>query len=309
MMDRREFIEQVAAWSAGALVAAPVFNVASVLAAETKPAKKSLLSVAKGKDYAELVANVLKPVGGIAAFVHRGDRVVVKPNMGWARTPEQAANTHPDVMKAIVQQCLDAGAKRVLVFDRTCNEQRQCYSKSGIQAAVESIGDSRAQCVFPDENRYVPVKIEKGKTLREFHFYKDALEAECDCYINVPIAKNHVLSKLTLGLKNVMGVLGGNRGAIHAKLPQSLADLNLVIRPKLTIIDATRILLRNGPSGGNLADVKVLDTLIASTDTVAADAYATTLFGMKPADIRPTVAAAKMGLGEMDLSKVKVVKA
>jgi uncharacterized protein (DUF362 family) len=309
MMDRREFIEQVAAWSAGALVAAPVFNVASVLAADAKRPSKSLLSVAKGKDYTELVARVLKPVGGIAAFVHRGDRVVVKPNMGWDRTPEQAANTNPDVMKAIVQQCLAAGAKRVLVFDRTCHEQRHCYTNSGIQAAIESIGDSRAQCIFPDESRYVPVKIEKGKAVREFQFYKDALESECDCYINVPIAKSHVLSKLTLGLKNVMGVLGGNRGAIHARLPQSLADLNLVIRPKLTIIDATRLLLRNGPSGGNLKDVKVLDTLIASTDIVAADAYATTLFGMKPADIRPTVAAAKMGLGEMDLSKVKVVKA
>jgi uncharacterized protein (DUF362 family) len=155
----------------------------------------------------------------------------------------------------------------------------------------------------------VPVKIEKGKVIQEFQFYKDALEAECDCYINVPIAKHHVLSKLTLGLKNIMGVLGGNRGAIHAKLPQSLADLNLVVRPKLTIIDATRILLRNGPSGGNLKDVKVLDTLIASADTVAADAYATTLFGMKPSDLGSTVAAAKLGLGEMDLSKVKVIAA
>jgi len=280
-----------------------------VLAAEMKPAGKSLLAVAKGKDYAELVGSVLKPLGGIGAFVSEGARVVVKPNMGWDRTPEQAANTHPDVIKAVVQQCLDAGAKRVLVFDRTCHEQRRCYVNSGIQAAVVSIGDSRAQCVFPEEGKYVPVKIEKGKAVREFQFYRDALEAECDCYINVPIAKNHVLSKLTLGLKNVMGVLGGNRGAIHQKLPQSLADLNLVIRPKVTIIDATRILLRNGPSGGNMKDVKVLDTLIASTDIVAADAYATTLFGMKPADIRPTVAAAKMGLGEMDLAKVKIVKA
>ena len=308
-MDRREFIEQVAAWSAGALMAAPVFNVASVLAAEATPPGKSLLSVAKGTDYAELVTAVLKPVGGIAAFVHSGDRVVVKPNIGWDRLPEHGANTHPDVVKAIVQQCLGAGAKRVLVFDRTCNEQRRCYTRSGIQAAVESIGDSRAQCIFPDQNKYVPVKIEKAKSIHEFEFYKDALEAECDCYINVPIAKHHVLSKLTLGLKNIMGVIGGNRGEIHKNIHQRLADLNLVIRPKLTIIDATRILLRNGPTGGNVKDVKVLDTLIASADTVAADAYATTLFGMKPADLKSTVAAAKMGLGEMDLSKLKIVKA
>jgi uncharacterized protein (DUF362 family) len=309
MMDRREFIQQVAAWSAGALAATPVFNVASVLAAETPSQGQPLLAVAKGKDYAEVVAGVLKPLGGIGAFVREGSRVVVKPNIGWDRTPEQAANTHPEVVKAIVRQCLDAGAKRVLVFDRTCNDPRRCYARSGIKAAVEAIDDRRAQCIFTDDNKYVPVKIENGKSIQEFSFNKDALEAECDCYINVPVAKSHVLTKLSLGLKNIMGVIGGNRGEIHKAVHQRIADLNLVVRPKLTIIDATRLLLRNGPTGGNLKDVKVLDTLVASADTVAADAYATTLFGMKPADIGSTIAAAKMGLGEMDLSKVKVVEA
>ena len=162
-MDRREFLEQVAAWSAGACLATPVFNVRSILAAEAKPAGKPLLAVAKGKDYEALVEQVLKPLGGMAAFVKQGARVVVKPNIGWDRTPEQAANTHPDVVKAVVRQCLDAGAKRVLVFDRTCNDARRSYAKSGIQAAVESIGDSRAQCVFQDEKKFVPVKIENGE--------------------------------------------------------------------------------------------------------------------------------------------------
>ena len=269
----------------------------------------SLLAVAKGKDYAALVEQVMKPLGGIAAFVSKGDRVVVKPNIGWDRTPEQAANTHPDVVKMVVQQCLDAGAKRVLVFDRTVNDARRCYVKSGIQAAVEAIGDSRAQCVFQDENKFVPVQIKKAKSLKEFHFYEDALATQCDCYINVPIAKHHCLSKLTIGMKNAMGVIGGNRGEIHKGIHQRIADLNLVIRSKLTIVDATRILLRNGPTGGKLEDVKVLDTLIASADPVAADAYATTLFGMKPEELGSTVAAAKLGLGEMDLSKVKILNA
>jgi uncharacterized protein (DUF362 family) len=308
-VDRRKFIEQVACWSAGTLLTAPVFNIASVVAAEAKKQGTSLLSVAKGKDYSELVTTVLKPLGGIEAFVNKGDRVVVKPNIGWDRKPEQAANTHPDVVKAIVQKCLQAEAKRVLVFDRTCNDQRRCYAQSGIKAAVESIGDSRAQIVFPDENKYVPVKIEKAKSIHEFQFYQDALAAECDCYINVPVAKHHVLTKLSLGLKNIMGVIGGNRGEIHHGVHQRIADLNLVVRPKLTIIDATRILVRNGPTGGNLKDVKILDTLIASADTVAADSYATTLFDMKPADLGASVAAAKLGLGEMDLAKVKIVKA
>lgn len=308
-MDRREFLEQVAAWSAGVCLATPVFDVNSIMAAEAKPSGKSLLAVGTDKDYTGLVSRVMKPLGGMAAFVKEGDRVVVKPNMAWARTPEQAANTHPDVIKSIVQQCLEAGAKRVLVFDRTCNDARSSYAKSGIQAAVEAIGDSRAQCIFPDDKKYIPVKIENAKSIKEFGFYKDALETDCDCYINVPIAKHHCLAKLTIGLKNIMGVIGGNRGEIHKDMHQRIADLNLVIRPKLTIVDATRILLRNGPTGGNIADVKVLDTLIASADPIAADAFATTLFGMKPEELASTVAGAKLGLGEMDLSKVKIVKA
>ena len=308
-MDRREFLEQVAAWSTGLCAATPVFNVGSILAAE-QPAGQPLLSVAKnGKDYAALVQRVLKPLGGMAAFVKKDARVVVKPNIGWDRTPEQAANTHPAVVKAIVQQCLDAGAKQVLVFDRSCNDPRRCYAKSGIQAAVESLGDSRAVCMFQDENRFVPIAIENAKSLKQFDFYRDALETDCDCYVNVPIAKHHRGSRLTIGLKNVMGVIGGNRGEIHKDLAQRIADLNLVVRPKLTIVDATRILLRNGPTGGKLADVKILDTLIASADTVAADAYATTLFGMKPEEVPSTVAAAELGLGAMDLAKIKIVAA
>ena len=213
-MDRREFLEQVAAWSAGLGLATPIFNVRSILAAEESANGKSLLAIAKGKDLAPL-GQALKPLGGIAAFVSQGARVVVKPNIGWDRTPEQAANTHPDVVKAVVQQCLDAGAGRVLVFDRDCNDARRTYVRSGIQAAVESIGDRRAQCVFQNKKRFMPVKIENGKSIKQFDFYQDALATDCDCYINVPVAKHHALARLTLGLKNIMGVIGGNRGEIH----------------------------------------------------------------------------------------------
>ncbi len=308
-MDRREFIEQVAAWSAGACLAAPLFDVRAVMAAEAGSKEMPLLVVAKGKDYQALVETVLKPLGGISAFVKKGDRVVVKPNIGWDRTPELASNTHPDVVKAVVKHCLDAGASRVMVFDRSVNDPRRCYARSGIKAAVEALGDSRVKCEYVVERDYIPVKIAGNKSLDEFNFNRNSIPPECDCYINVPVAKHHGQARLTLGMKNVMGVIGGNRGIIHRDLNRRIADLNLVVRPKLTIIDATRILLRHGPTGGKIEDVKVLDTLIASADTVAADAYATTLFGMKPKDLGSTVAAAALGLGEMDLSKVKIVNA
>jgi len=303
-MDRREFLAQVAAYTAGLTALPPVFRIVpQALAAESAP---PVLSVAKGTDHEALAAKVLEPLGGIGAFVKKGQKVVIKPNIGWDKKPEQAANTNPALVKALVKLCLDAGASKVMVFDRTCQEERRCYATSGIQAAVNSIKDSRASCTFIDDRKYMNVKIEKGKGVKTWEFYKDALEA--DCYINVPIAKHHVLAKLTLGLKNIMGVIGGERGQIHQSLGQRIADLNTVLRPQLTILDATRILLRNGPSGGDLKDVKVLDTVIASADTVAVDAYSTTLFDLKPEDIDSTRAGRDLGLGEMDLAKVKIIK-
>ena len=180
-MDRKEFLRQVAAWSAGACFV-PLLKVDPLSAAEQaeaqQPAGQSMLAVAKGKDYTALVSKVLEPLGGIKAFVKPDARVVVKPNIGWDRKPEQAGNTHPDIVKAVVNLALGAGAKQVLVFDRTVNEERRCYASSGIQAAVESIQDKRVQCVFCDKNKYVPVDIQKAKSLLKFSFYKDALETE-----------------------------------------------------------------------------------------------------------------------------------
>jgi len=304
-MDRRDFIKQVMFWSAGLSTAIPSFQIVpELLAMEKQPPK---LAHAKGKDYYKLVARVLEPLGTISKFVTTGDRVVIKPNMAWDRNPAQAANTHPLVVKALVELSLDAGAKKVMVFDRTCNEERRCYVNSGIQDALKAIKDSRLKYYHPDSRKYIPVKIERGKAVRQLEIYKDALEA--DTYINVPIAKHHSLSRLTLGLKTSMGVLGGNRGNMHHNLGQKLADLATVVRPKLTVIDATRILLRNGPQGGDLDDVKVLDTLVASADPVACDAYATTLFDLQPEEISSTVAAYKLGLGEMDLTKMQIIQA
>ena len=307
--NRRQFLSQVAAWSAGLLAAPPVFQIfpQSLNAATAAP----LLSLGKGTDYEALLVKVFEPLGGIAPFVKKGARVVIKPNMSWDRKPELAANTHPLLVKAMVRLCLQAGASKVMVFDRTCQDMRLCYASCGTPAAIESLNDPRVTCTFVDDRKFVPVKIQKGKGVTEWEFYKDAITA--DCYINMPIAKDHKLARLTLGLKNIMGILGGQRNTLHPgtgqqSLTQKIADFNTVLCPTLTVMDATRILLRNGPSGGKLDDVKELHTLFASTDTVAADAYATTLFGMKPDELETTKAAFEMGLGQMDLNKVKIVK-
>ena len=304
-MHRRDFLKQVMLWSAGITTAIPSFQIVPELLAQEK--QPPLVTHAKGKDYYQLVARVLEPLGGISSFVKTGENVVIKPNMAWDRTPAQAANTHPLVVKALVELSLDAGAKKVMVFDRTCNEERRCYVNSGIQEVMTAIKDNRLKFIHPDSRKFIPVNIKRGKAVKKLEIYKDALEA--DTYINVPVAKHHSLSRLTLGLKNSMGVLGGNRGQMHHDLGQKLADLATVVRPKLTVIDATRILLRNGPQGGNTDDVKIMDTVIASTDPVACDAYATTLFDLRPDAISSTVAAYELGLGEMELERMQIIQA
>ncbi len=304
-MDRRQFLKQVCLWSAGLSLTVPRFRIVpEVLALERQP---SLLAHARGKDYHDLVTRVVGSLGGMEQFVRPGDRVVIKPNIGWDRNPGQAANTHPLVVKTLVEQALAVGAAKVMVFDRTCNEERRCYVNSGIRDALAEVKDRRLRVYHPDPRKYVPVDVERGKAVSRLEIYKDALEA--DSYINVPVAKHHSLSRLTLGLKNSMGVLGGDRGRMHHDLGQKLADLATVVRPTLTVIDATRILLRSGPQGGNLKDVKVMDTVIASADPVAADAYATTLFELKPEAIESTRAAFRMGLGEMQIANMKIVRA
>ena len=264
----------------------------------------SVLSVSEGKDYMQITKSAIDALGGMKRFVKAGDIVLVKPNIGWDRRPEFGATTHPLVVRAIVEECLKAGAKRVKVFDNPCNEPRRSYENSGIPAALKGIDNVEMKQM--EEERYKKVKL-NGVALKEWEIYGEALSA--NVIINVPIAKHHSLTRLTLASKNIMGILGGNRGYIHRDIEDALADVNSVVKSQLTIIDATRILTNHGPSGGSLRDVKVLDKVIASTDMVAADAYATGLFGLKPTDISITVTANKRGLGEIDLGKVKVVKA
>lgn len=295
-MHRRTFI-----MTGAAAAVSLAFNRRSVSATGL-----SKIVTGKHHDYRELVRQTIAGLGGMTAFVKPGDTVVIKPNIGWDRKPEQGANTHPVVVTTLIEMVLETGAAQVKVFDRTCNESRMCYINSGIGPAVESVSDKRVKIFHTEDRHFVKTPVKKGKKLTEWPIHKEALEA--DCLINVPVAKHHGLSDLTLGLKNNMGLLGGNRGLIHMSLGQKLADLATVIPTRLTVIDATRMLLRHGPQGGRTEDVHVADTLIAGTDPVAVDAYATTLFGIRPETIESTIRAHEMGLGEMELSRMEIIK-
>ena len=273
-------------------------RVAEAVESSTRPD----LVVAHGASPEKLVKEALDALGGIKKFISRGDIVVIKPNIGWDRTPEQAGNTNPEVVAAVVKLCFEAGARKVKVFDRPVNDPRRCYVQSGIAAAVSALG---AEADYVDDRKFKDMAI-NGQALKSWPLYTDLFEA--DKVINIPIAKHHGLAKLTMSMKNWMGVMGGSRRQIHQKLDESLVDLSTKIKPTLTILDAVRILTANGPQGGSLADVKRLDTIIVGVDQVAIDSYGATLFGMKGSDLGYVTLGHQIGLGQMDLSKLHIKK-
>jgi uncharacterized protein (DUF362 family) len=297
-MDRRAFLKLAALTSAGLSIHRG-FNVIAESAEGPSPPD---LVVAQGASPEKLVKAAIDAMGGIKKFISRGDVVVIKPNIGWDRTPEQAGNTNPEVVAAMVKLCFDAGAKKVKVFDRPVNDPRRCYVQSGIALAASALG---ADVDYMDERKFKDMSI-NGVALKSWSLYTDIFEA--DKVINIPIAKHHGLAKLTMSMKNWMGVMGGSRRQIHQNLDESLVDLSMKIRPTLTVLDAVRILTANGPQGGSLADVKKLDTIIVGKDPVAVDSYGATLFGMKGSDLGYVRLGDKRGLGKMDLNRVKIRK-
>ncbi len=302
-MERREFLKRVAAMGLMAGVGRLLVFPEELLAMAPQEKPQPILVKAEGTKYAQITGEAVQTLGGMKKFVHPGEVVVVKPNMAWDRTPELAANAHPDVVRQVVELCLEAGAKKVKVLDHTCHDARKAYAASGIKAAVEGLKDPRVVVEYVDERRFVEMAAPKAKALKKWYYYKDILEA--DRFINIPVAKHHSEARLTMCLKNMMGAIGGWRGRCHVGLHQNIADMNLVLRPDLHVLDATRILLANGPSGGRLEDVQVRNLVVAGTDPVAIDAWGTTLFGLKPADIGYISRSYDLGLGEMDLNKIK----
>ncbi len=262
------------------------------------------LAVARGGEPEDLVRRALAALGGIERFVRPGDDVIVKPNICVSyHSYEYAATTNPWVVAALVRLCREAGAGRVRVMDYPFGgSPEEAYRASGIQEQVLAAGGEME--VMPGF-KFVPTDLPQALDLRQCDIYDDILSA--NVVINVPIAKHHGMARLTLGMKNLLGVIR-DRPAIHRNFDQRLPDLAGRIRPTLTVVDAVRILTANGPTGGNLADVRQLDTVIASPDIVATDAFAATLFGLQPDDLGYVRAGAAVGLGRSDLQNLRIAE-
>jgi len=299
LFDRRAFLKTSTALGLGSLalpdpdaLAAPA--ALAIAKATTSPEDAEGIA----EEARRLTRAAVDAVGGMRRFVARGDVVWVKPNIAWDRRPEQAANTNPDVVATVVTLCLEAGAKRVVVSDHATNPAQRTYVRSGIQSAAQKAG---AVTDFLDPRKFRRVSI-RGKALSSWEVYTDAIEA--DKLINVPIVKQHSLTRATLGMKNLMGIIGGRRSAMHQDLDRALPDLAAFFKPTLVVVDAVRVLVANGPTGGSLRDVKRKDTVAASADQVAADAFAASLLGLRPQDVGHIAEAAARGLGRIDFESL-----
>ena len=302
-IDRREFLQDAAR-----LMIAGFAGVAfsPLIASATEPPD---LVVVKQTGPADGVRRAIQMLGGMERYVSRGDRVVIKPNIGFPNPPAWGSTTHPEVVAELARQCIQAGAGQVLVLDHPIRQPTVCLEKSGIRDSVKGIPKVHA-FVLADQKFYRKVDVPKGKQLRSVEILRDVLDA--NVLINAPVTKSHMSTGVTLGMKNLMGVVW-DRYSFHSvyDIDQAISDLCTVVRPKLTVVDATQAMIQGGPSGpGKLLP---LDTIVAGEDPVAVDAYAVTLAPwyntrFEGRQVRHILAAHQMGLGEMDLAKVRIRK-
>lgn len=297
-MERRKFLKQGIATS---------IAVGGALALGTKaleaqaPEKYDLVAV-KGGEPEAMFELAIKEMGGMGNYVKKNQTVVINPNMAWDAPPERAANTHPGLVKRIVEHCYKAGAKTVFVFDNTCSNWRDAYKNSGIEAAAKS---AKAKVVSgASESSYREIDIPKGKILKKDKIHE--LIFNCDVYINVPILKDHGSGRLTIAMKNLMGINWDRRWWHRNGLHQCIADLTTRIKPNLNIVDAYRVMVKNGPRGVSTDDVVLMKSLLISEDILAVDVAAAKLFGIDPMDVAYIKYAQEMGVGEADLTKLKI---
>jgi uncharacterized protein (DUF362 family) len=260
------------------------------------------LAFVQGESPAAIAKAAVETLGGMGRFVAKGDNVMIKPNIGWDRTPEMAACTNPEVVKALVELAFEAGAKKVAVMDNTTNQAQRCYARSGIQAAAKAAG---ADVLFVNPRRIKKMAV-KGAWLKDWDVIEDFVEV--DKLINVPIVKHHSLCRATIGMKNWLGAIGDPRNRLHQRLDEAMVDLAAFFKPVLTVLDAYRILVRNGPQGGRPSDTKLLKTVVAGADAAAVDAMGATFLEIPPAELPYLKFAAARGLGRIDVEKLAIEK-
>jgi len=302
-ITRRDSLKKIVRLSGGILAAGnfPLSITAKLVNAAETSDKWIIEGLGQTAGYSvrDLTRKVFEKAGGMKRFISKGDVVVIKPNISWARDPSLAATTNPEVLQAVIELCQEAGAAKVRIADNTIHDVQRCFAITGAGLVAKKTG---ADLIHPRASMMKKMNLH-GNRLDVWPVFTPLVEA--DKVINLPVAKVHGLSGLTLGMKNWIGAVGGRRSALHQDIHQTIVDLAQFFKPHITLIDATRIMISNGPSGGSPSDVRVENRLILSTDPVGADAKGATLFAKKPEDVGFIRLGAKWGLGTMDLTQFK----
>lgn len=305
-MKRRDFLKTSVA--AGAALTLNFDSLQAALSTNSMAveAVPDMVAVMGGEPL-QMLEKAIAEMGGMDKYIKKGQKVVIKPNIGWDRKPELAGNTNPELIKGLVKMCLDAGASKVTVFDNTCDNWQKCYESSGIAAAAKAAG----AVVMPgnEEKYYKEVTLPKGVNLKSAKIHEALIEA--DAWINIPILKNHGGAKMTCAMKNYMGIVWDRRAFHQNDMQQCIADIcTWEKKPVLHIVDAYRILFQNGPQGKSAADVASVKSLIVSTDIVAIDTAALGLFNqVKKLELDAVQHIGKgeaAKLGTTDLSKLNI---
>lgn len=312
--SRRDFLRKSAgiaglAAAGRILTASPLLGQDSLATAPGQPTARPVLAVVQGAA-AAAVAKALELLGGMSRFVKPGAVVVIKPNVSFPNPKAWGTGTSPDVVVAVAREALKAGAGRVIVADNTMRRDMESFNRTGLIEALTGI-DKVKVLALQEESLFVEVPVPNGNAVRSVQIARLAQKA--DVLINLPCAKSHTATEVSFGLKNNMGLIW-DRSFFHTKtdIHAAIAELATVVRHHLTILDATRCLLTNGPTGPG--KVQELNLILAGTDPLSVDAYAATLANwnnrtLKPGSVRHLAIASKLGVGEIDLSRIEIVKA
>ncbi len=306
-MQRRDFLKAIAI--SGATVAIKMNDGMGILAQTVNSSSGKAIDImaVMGGEPAAMFRKAISEMGGMSKFIKKGQTVVVKPNIGWDRKPELAANANPQLVGEIVKQCISAGAKEVIVFDHTCDDWVKCYKTSGIEDAAKAAG---AKVVPADkESYYRTVSLPKGKKLTETKIHQAILDS--DVWINVPVLKHHGGANLSMSMKNYMGIVWDRRIFHSTDLQQCIADVcTYTKKPVLNVVDAYRIMTTNGPQGRSENDVVTTKGLFISQDIVAVDTAAAKFFNQvreMPLDhVKHLANGESLKIGTMQIDKLNI---
>lgn len=279
------------------------------------PADATRLAIAHGDDAGQMIEAALAAMGGMARFIQPGDVVVLKPNVAFDRAPALGATTSPEVLGAVARLVRGAGARRILVADNPINQPEGCFHKSGIAAAAAANG---CELVMPTPSRFATLAVgrfkqdgalvgERGEALDQWPLFRDPFR-HATKVIGIAPCKDHNLCGASMTMKNWYGLLGGRRNQFHQQIHSIVSDFPLMMKPTLVVLDATRILMKNGPTGGSVADLKPGRTVVVGTDMVAVDSYGYTLFERRQPPPAYLAKAQERGLGETDWRALKPVE-